>query len=128
MFCYGGMNMPWEKANTELINLLENAMKDYPCDRRPMFGSPCYFMRSNMFAGVHENTVIIRLPEDDRKEIYSRYKEVLPFTPMGRVMKEYAALPVSICRDAAIFKCWLERSFQYASSLPPKVAKGKAKR
>ncbi len=120
--------MPWEKANKELIGLLEHALNDNRCERRMMFGAPTFFINNNMFAGVHENTVIMRLSEDDRKAIFSSYKEILPFTPMGHAMKEYAALPVTICRDTKMFKCWLDRSYQYASSLPVKASKGEARK
>ncbi len=120
--------MAWKKANKELIRLLESEMLTYRCDRKMMFGSPTFFINNNMFAGVHEDTVIIRLSEGDRKDIFSLYNEVSPFIPMeGRVMREYAALPESICSKAEIFKEWLNRSYQYAVSLPPKEKKHKRK-
>lgn len=120
--------MPWKKANKDLIALLENEVKRFNCDRRVMFGSPTFFVNGNMFAGVHEDTVIMRLSEADREQVFTRHKEVKPFTPMGaHAMKEYAALPESLCHDAATFRHWLERSFQYARSLPPKAQNGKGK-
>ena len=112
--------MPWKKANKELIGLLEKSVAQYPCDRRVMFGSPTFFVNNNMFAGVHEDTVIMRLPDADRQNIYSRNKEVKPFTPMGRPMKEYVALPENFVKNATVFNEWLGRSFEYARSLPPK--------
>jgi TfoX/Sxy family transcriptional regulator of competence genes len=124
----GGLIWAWKKANKELIRLLESELLKYKCDRKMMFGSPTVFINNNMFAGVHEDTVIIRLSEGDRKDILSLYSEVLPFMPMeGRVMKEYAALPASVCSKAEIFEEWLNRSYQYAVSLPPKEKKHKRK-
>jgi len=94
-----------------------------------MFGSPTFFVNNNMFAGVHEDTVIIRLSESDRNEIFSLQNEAKPFIPMaGHVMKEYAALPESICSNAELFQEWLNRSYQYASSLPYKQPKRSKKR
>ena len=120
--------MAWKKANKELISLLESEMLKYKCDRKMMFGSPTFFINNNMFADVHEDTVIIRLSEGDRKDIFSLYGEILPFVPMeGHVMKEYAALPESVSSKAEIFEEWLERSYQYAVSLPPKETKHKRK-
>ena len=115
--------MPWKKANKELISLLENVMRIYNCDRRVMFGSPTFFVNGWMFTGVHEDTVILRLSEPDRKEIAKQYPDVKPFTPMGRVMKEYIALPVTVAMQETILKYWMDKSFQYTKSLLPKATK-----
>ncbi len=117
--------MPWKKANPELIGILEKAMPDFMAERRPMFGSPTFFAHGNMFAGVHEDTVILRLSDKDLEKIQADHPEVGPFTPMGRAMKEYAALPAALVRNETVFKNWLKRSFAYASSLPPRNQKKK---
>ncbi len=88
--------MPWKKANRELMQLLEGSLQSYQTERKMMFGSVTFFVNNNMFAGVHEDNVILRLSEADRQEIFSNYDEVTQFTPMGRVMKEYAALRENI--------------------------------
>lgn len=119
--------MPWKKANKELIQLLEKTVVKFPCDRRAMFGSPTFFVNNNMFAGVHEDTVIMRLSEADRQKMYSQYKEVKPFTPMGRRMKEYAALPANFVKNTPVFDEWLPRSFRFAQALPPKKSGRKEK-
>ena len=109
--------MPWKKANKDLINLLEKMMLNYRCDRRVMF------------AGVHEDTIIIRLAELDLKEIFNRFKDVKPFTPMGNhIMKEYAAVPESFVEKPVVLKQWLDKSYKYASSLPHKAAKRSSKK
>jgi|WetSurMetagenome_2_1015567.scaffolds.fasta_scaffold37203_1 TfoX/Sxy family transcriptional regulator of competence genes len=116
--------MPWKKANKELIDILEKHISDYQCDRRLMFGAPTYFVNRNMFAGVHEDTIILRLSEVDLKSIFSQFEEAQPFTPMGtHVMKEYATLPLVIAEKEYELKSWLDKSYNYASSLPPKTAK-----
>jgi TfoX/Sxy family transcriptional regulator of competence genes len=121
--------MPWKKADKQLIDILERHLSDYQCDRRVMFGAPTFFVNGNMFAGVHEDTIIMRLSEADLKEIFSEFKEVKPFTPMGtHVMKEYAAVPVVVTRKEDDFKFWLDRSYKYASSLPPKTVKRSSKK
>lgn len=115
--------MPWKKANKELISLLDKLMWDYNCDRRQMFGSPTFFANGWMFTGVHEDTIILRLSEADRKEISSQFNEVKPFTPMGRVMKDYMAVPTAVAGQETSLKQWMDRSFAYTKSLPPKIAK-----
>jgi TfoX/Sxy family transcriptional regulator of competence genes len=120
--------MPWEKASKELIELLERATADYRCDRKFMFGSPTFFINNNMFAGVHQRTVILRLSEDDREEIMRRHSEVGSFEPMsGRPMTEYIALPETLALDASVFAEWLERSYRYAASLPAREPKRRKK-
>jgi TfoX/Sxy family transcriptional regulator of competence genes len=118
--------MPWKKANQNLIQLLENTVIDYPCDRRFMFGSPTFFVDGNMFAGVHQDTVILRLPGEERNELFDKYPDAGLFTPMpGRPMKEYAALPETLVTNTTLFKKLIERSYKYASSIPSKAAKRK---
>jgi TfoX/Sxy family transcriptional regulator of competence genes len=116
--------MPWKKANKDLIDILEKMMLNYRCDRRMMFGAPTFFVNGNMFTGVHEDSIILRLSETDLKEMFAQFKEVKPFTPMGgHAMKEYAAVPESLASNPDAFKYWLDKSYNYASSLPQKAAK-----
>jgi len=116
--------MPWKKASADLIKLLEESMVNFRCDRKMMFGSPTFFVNNNMFAGVHQDTIIMRLSEQDRQEIQSRYDEAAPFEPMaGRIMKEYVALPESLSGNNDMLQEWLNRSYEYALSLPPKEPK-----
>ena len=115
--------MPWKKASKELIIQLEKLMRHYNCDRRLMFGSPTFFANGRMFTGVHEDTIILRLSAADQKEISTVQQDVTPFTPMGRVMKDYVAIPVVVASQETVLKHWLDRSFEYTKSLPPKIAK-----
>ena len=120
--------MAWKKANKELMQMLEDALSSYQTEKKIMFGSSTFFVNNNMFAGVHEDNVIIRLSEADRQEIYSKYDEVAPFTPMGRPMREYAALPESVSADRAILSEWLDRSYRYTTALPLKERKPRKKK
>lgn len=116
--------MKWEKTPPDLIEFLDKTMLPFACSRRPMFSSIAYFVNHNMFIGVHENNMILRLSEKDRKEILITHDEVAPFEPMpGRVMKEYVSLPKSIYGNIEEFRKWLNRSYRYAASLKPKEPK-----
>ena len=116
--------MNWKKVSTELRELLEKSMLPFDSQKKFMFGAPTYFLNNNMFAGIHQDTIIIRLSEKDRKEILSTFDEAAPFEPMaGRIMKEYIALPESVYGDADVLREWLNRSYRYALSLKPKVSK-----
>jgi TfoX/Sxy family transcriptional regulator of competence genes len=120
--------MAWQKANQKLIELLENTVINYPCDRRFMFGSPTFFVNNNMFAGVHQDTVILRLPDKDRAGLYTAHPEAGPFTPMpDRPMKEYAALPEGLVKNQAVFNRLVNLAYDYAKTLPVKPQKRKNK-
>jgi TfoX/Sxy family transcriptional regulator of competence genes len=111
--------MAWKKANPDLIDLLEETLAGYDADRRFMFGSPTFFVSNNMFAGVHQDTVILRLSAADRQALFTEYPDITLFTPMeGRPMREYAALPYDFCEDRERFRAWLDKSYGYAVSLP----------
>ncbi len=90
-----------------------------------MFGCPVYFLNNNMFVGAHEDNIMLRLSPEDQDELLAENKEAMPFAPMGRRMKEYALLPPALYRDESVFEKWLQRSFAYASALPPKQKKDK---
>ena len=116
--------MKWKKVSPELSELLETSMLSFDCQKKFMFGAPTYFVNNNMFAGIHQDTIILRLSEKDRKEILATNDEAAPFEPMaGRIMKEYIALPESVFGHPDEFRQWLNRSHQYALSLKPKVGK-----
>jgi TfoX/Sxy family transcriptional regulator of competence genes len=121
--------MKWKKVSPEMCEILEGALKGYDCQKRPMFGTPAYFVNDNMFAGAWQDVIILRLSAADRDEIMGASDEVVPFEPMeGRPMKEYVAVPEPFASDKREFAGWLARSYEYARSLPPKVKKKKKKK
>ena len=121
--------MTWRKPSAALSALLEEALSPFKCQERKMFGCPAYFVNNNMFAGVHQDNLFIRLSEEDREEVSSTYDEVVQFEPVeGRRMREYVVLPDSLCSDPDTFQKWLNRSYQYVSSLPPKEPRTKRKK
>lgn len=114
----------WKRNTPEKIKILEDALIRFPCDRRMMFGSPVFLINRNMFAGVHQDNIFIRLSEADRKAILAGAPGATQFEPMkGRFMKEYITLPESVHSNSDTFNRWLKRSHAYASTLPPKTAK-----
>ena len=122
---------PWEKPNEKLVKLLDEMVSalelDQPVDYRPMFGCPAYFTGGNMFAGVWQQTMMLRLSEDDRAEVAAAGGR--PFEPMpGRAMKEYVALPPGMVGDRDAAAVWVRKAAAYAASLPPKEKKPRKKR
>ena len=122
---------PWDKPNESLVKLLDEIVAtlefDAPVDYRPMFGCPAYFTGGNLFAGVWQETMMLRLSEDERAEVTAAGGR--PFEPMpGRAMKEYVALPPDIMADRDVASLWVRRAASYAASLPPKEKKPRKKK
>jgi TfoX/Sxy family transcriptional regulator of competence genes len=121
----------WRKPDEALVRLLDETISglvfDQPVDYRPMFGCPAYFTGGNMFAGVWQETVMLRLSEDERAAVTAAGGG--PFEPMpGRAMKEYVTLPPSMVADPAEAAGWVRKAAAYAASLPPKQKKARKKR
>ncbi len=55
--------MKWKKVSPEVSGYLDEMLGSFICARRTMFGCPAYFVNSNMFAGVFENLIFLRLSE-----------------------------------------------------------------
>ncbi|MHB9022605.1 MAG: TfoX/Sxy family protein [Armatimonadota bacterium] len=121
--------MAWKKVPPENEALLDDIMKGYPAaEKRRMFGCPVYFLNDVFFVGAHEDNFILRLSEADQQEILAR-EDVSIFCPMpGRVMREYVVIPPAIYRSPEQFSAWLQRSMDYAKTVPPKPKRAKKAR
>ncbi len=95
---------------------------------RKMFGYSCLFANGHMFAGLHQEGMVLKLQDIDRTEFIDRYGAT-PFEPMpGRVMREYVVVPPGLLSKSRELRDWIERARSYVESLPPKAGKGKAGR
>ena len=114
--------MAWEKPAAKLVERFDaNLPKQAQVERRQMFGCPCAFVNGNMFAGLHQQDIVLRLPEP-RREALIASGAARQFEPMGRVMREYVALDEASSRGAALTGLMRE-AFTFASALPPKLPK-----
>ncbi len=114
----------WRPAPPEMIEKFNVAIEAVPEARsRKMFGYPAVFAGGNMFAGLHQENMVLRLPDDERAE-FLQIEGAVPFQPMpGRAMREYVVAPEKVLADEATLESWLRKAFEYARSLPPKVKK-----
>lgn len=121
--------MKWRKTPEELVNTFQSALpEDARVERRKMFGYPCAFVNGNMFTGLHQENLIVRLAEEDRQTLVKQ-KGAEIFAPFpGRLMKEYVSLPPAIIEDTKELKGWMRRSLEYAAALPAKGARRAAPR
>jgi TfoX N-terminal domain len=97
----------------------ELAARAAGAERREIFGYPSCVRHGNMFMGLYEDSLILRLAEPDRAEFLSRYGGEL-FEPLpDRPMKEYVVVPADLVGTAEIGD-WVRRSLAYAEQLPPR--------
>ncbi|HEV7519089.1 MAG TPA: TfoX/Sxy family protein [Thermoanaerobaculia bacterium] len=121
--------MAWKKAPEWLVETFGKLVPDDPrVEPRKMFGYPCAFANDNMFIGLHEENMVMRLPDADR-ERFKAEEHAEIFSPFpGRMMREYVVVPHEMLRHRlADVERWIGRSLAYAASLPPKAKNGKAK-
>jgi TfoX/Sxy family transcriptional regulator of competence genes len=119
----------FRSAPDKLIRIFANAIAGLPgIEPRRMFGYPCAFVNGQMFVGVFQDHLMLRLSDDDRAQ-FLKLPGAKPFAPMpGRVMKEYVEVPADILSAEAKLKTWLKRGLVYAQTLPPKAKKTKSTR
>jgi hypothetical protein len=89
----------WRKSPDDLIALFHAALPDDPrIERRKMFGYPCAFVGGNLFTGLHQENVIVRLAEKG-----SRYRDRQP----GRafVRADDRAADARVHRPAGVGPC-----------------------
>jgi hypothetical protein len=111
----------WRPAPEELVHLFHQALASFPeATLRKMFGYPSAMINRRMFTGLHQESMIVKLPADDRAELLS-IEGARPFEPMpGRTMGEFVVLPPSVLTSPSKLRLWLQRSFDYVASMPPK--------
>ncbi len=116
----------WHPAPEALIAKFELAFQGLPlAEKKKMFGDCYAFVNWQLFTGLHQENMILRLAEDDRAEFLKTYGTGL-FEPMpGRPMRECVLVPSSLLGSMPQLAIWLETSCGYAESLPPKAAKRK---
>jgi len=117
-----------EKSEAELVELLKQNLMDVDYIEKKMFGKFAYFINRNMFTGVHQSYLFLRLSSQDREEALS-LEDITVFEPRaGLVMKEYVVLTNSILSNESPMKELFQKSISYVSGLPPKEPKKKKKK
>lgn len=79
-----------------------------------MFGCPCAFVNGNMFAGLQEDRLIVRLPGEAAGR---------PCVIMGRTMKQYAPFPEAVRLTPEAMAQWVQRGHAFTQALPAKMKK-----
>jgi TfoX/Sxy family transcriptional regulator of competence genes len=123
------MPTKWRKSPPKLIATFEAVAPGPPAVHRKMFGYPAAFVNGNMFMGLFQEEMFLRLPEDVRAKIAKddgwKRLEVMPGRPMG----EYMVVPESLLDQEDRLRQWVTKSLLYGESLKPKTkSKPKAKK
>ena len=115
----------WKPAPHEAVEAFEATTSGLVgAEPRNMFGYSCVFARGNMFAGLHEAGMVLRLPDEQRAE-FLRLKGAEQFEPMpGRAMREYVIVPKVLLNAPDQLRVWVEKSLAYVLALPAKPKKG----
>ena len=112
------------KPPAELVATFEAALPSDPgVKRKLMFGMPAAFIGGNMFTGLYESKIVLRLPPDKLQNFLS-----LPgaerFEPMpGRPMTGYALAPEEIIADPDALARWMREALTFAAGMPAKEKK-----
>ncbi len=116
--------MAWRKAPADLVAVFDRVIPvGRGIERRKMFGYPAAFLGGHLFAGLHQEDFILRLPAADRAELTDT-RGARPFEPMaGRAMRDYVALPSALVADEKALGPWIERAIAHAATLPAKPVK-----
>lgn len=112
----------WEKSSKDLIDLFAAlAPRGAGIEQKQMFGWPCCFVSGNLFTGLHKQSMIFRLSEEDQAELLKQ-PDALRFEPMpGRAMRGYVALSNPLTHDRGQLQDWIGRSLRYALTLSAKA-------
>ena len=114
---------PWRKAPPDLVERFEAAVAGIEgLETRKMFGYPAGFVGGHMVTGLHQESWIVRLPDEARRERLDDGWTI--FEPMpGRAMREYVALPADVIADPDTARTWVELAADHGRALPPKPTK-----
>jgi len=115
-----------EKSSPELTALFADLAPKAPSvTQKQMFGWPCCFVNGNLFTGLHKQSIIFRLSDDDRAAILKLHGTA-DFEPMpGRKMKGYVILADPLRRDRVELRRWIESALKHTQALPPKARRAK---
>jgi len=120
--------MAWVKIPAENHPLFLDALpKDPRISTLKMFGGIAAKVNGMMFSGLFARSVMVKLSPADQQEAMKLDGSV-PFDPMGngRVMPDTLLLAEEVMDDSQVLRNWLQRSFAFALTLPPKT-KAKSK-
>lgn len=117
-----------EKPTAETVAAFDGA---WPADaravRKVMFGMAAGAVNGNLFCGVFEQGITLRIGAARARELQGRYEGVGPFMPGGRTWPEYALVLAARWSGTDELKGWVREALDHTAGLPAKAPKAKAK-
>ena len=83
----------------------------------------CAFVGGNMFMGLFEENLFVRLGSADRTRLLAEDGAAVLEPMPGRPMQQYIVVPPDLVDDDDEMRAWARRSLAYGAALPPKVIK-----
>ena len=105
----------WKPVPADLAATFDAVLPAAPdVERRKMFGCPAAFVNGNLFAGLHEDRLMVRLPSEAAAR---------PCVLMGRTMREYALFADALEMPPREMTAWIRKAYDFARMLPAKSPK-----
>jgi TfoX/Sxy family transcriptional regulator of competence genes len=89
-------------------------------DNKKMFGGVCHLLKGNMFCGVHKESLILRLGEENAKDALA-LPFVRPFDITGRPMKGWVMVEREGFDTSDKLEKWLNQAKEFAGTLPSSI-------
>ncbi len=84
---------------------------------------PYTSLNGNMYSYISKDGFLaLRLRKEDREVFLEKYKTTLVYA-YGIIQKEYVTVPDSLLQNIDEMKPYFDLSYQYVSSLKPKISK-----
>jgi hypothetical protein len=107
----------WKKVPAELAARFDAVLPVVSgVERRKMFGCPAAFVNGNLFAGLHEDRLMVRLPALAKDR---------PCVLLGRTMKDYALFPDALDMPDGDLARWVAEAYAFTRALPAKAPKAR---
>jgi TfoX/Sxy family transcriptional regulator of competence genes len=81
-----------------------------------MYGHPAYYVGGKLFASLYMKGVCVKVPET-LKEEFLKKKGIVPFTPMGRKMREWVLINRENSEEYLNDKEIFDASIAYVASI-----------
>jgi len=91
---------------------------------RKMFGGVCHLLNGNMFCGVLQDYVILRLGETAAGSALAQ-PHIRPFDITGRPMKGWVMVESEGFRTDDELRSWLDRARDFVKAMPAKSSSRK---
>ena len=96
-------------------------MEPVDCQKKPMFGYPAFFINGNMFAGLFQDKLFLRLSPEQVASLSRTYPQIANLEPMpGRPMRDYFVIPEKLYRDGKRIARTVQECASFCRSLAPK--------